>query len=257
MFGKLKDIFSGSKDPRNVCVVISHYNARPEDSLKALLEQIHSVPSGHPFSVRIVVNAAEPKQLSLESRGAEVIYRENTGFNIGAWEAGWRAEPKYDVYLFLQDECQIARKNWVRGFLEALTDGVGLVGERIPSHWAEPWAAIEKRFEGHTLPDHLVEGQPATRLECYRHFWRQKGIEPALTGRHLQSLVLCAPRSALERIGGLPVGANYGEAIASEIGISMKMLNAGLEIREVGPEPFWYISHPQWLGHVQKRKAQK
>jgi hypothetical protein len=252
MFSKLRRLFSHHQDPRSVCVVISHYNARPEENLQRLLGQIHSTPAGHPFALRIVVNDAEKKKLALDAQAAEVIYRENAGFNIGAWEAGWRRAPAYDVYLFLQDECQIVREDWVRGFLTRLRPGIGLVGERIPAHWAEPWSAIEKRFEGHTLPDHLVDGTPSTRLECYRHFWKKQGIQPGQTGRHLQSLVLCAERTTLERVGGFPVGINYGEAIASEIGISMKILGAGLEICEAGPEPFWYIAHPQWLKHVKK-----
>ncbi len=36
--------------------------------------------------------------------------RENTGFNIGAWDYGWRHLPPYDYYLFLQDDCFIVRK---------------------------------------------------------------------------------------------------------------------------------------------------
>ncbi len=35
--------------------------------------------------------------------------RENTGFNIGAWDYGWRHLPPYDYYLFLQDDCFIVR----------------------------------------------------------------------------------------------------------------------------------------------------
>jgi hypothetical protein len=40
--------------------------------------------------------------------------RENTGFNIGAWDYGWRHLPPYDYYLFLQDDCFIVRPLWLK-----------------------------------------------------------------------------------------------------------------------------------------------
>src|SRR5438552_9442241 len=99
-----------------VLVVISHYNARPVNDVLALLDSMHSVPSGWPFHVRIVVNQETPTSLILPARPwrFEVLYRENRGYNIGAWDFGWRVSPYYDAYLFLQEECQVVREGWIK-----------------------------------------------------------------------------------------------------------------------------------------------
>jgi hypothetical protein len=236
--------------PETVLVVIAHYNARPTDNLISLLESMQTMPAGWPFAVRVVVNVALPKVLALPAhlRNVEVCYRENTGYNIGAWEYGWRQAPPYTAYLFLQDECQVARADWVAAFVRRLSaPDIGLVGECLSPDWDAPWEVLKERTKGDRFPEQLIDGQPAERIPCYFHFFSQQCISPGPRGDHLQSLVLSARRAVLEMIGGFPQGRNYGEAMAAEIGISKKVQALGLRICEVGPEPFSYIHHPQWL----------
>ena len=103
------NVVNSSTTHPSVLVVISHYNAWPSDQLVGLLDRMWTIPAGHPFQTRVVVNRAERHELTLPSRyrSVEVVYRENVGFNIGAWEHGWRKPPVFDAYLFLQEECQI------------------------------------------------------------------------------------------------------------------------------------------------------
>lgn len=235
---------------RSVLVVISYYDGRPGRHLIELLRSMRFVPAGWPYQVRVMVNQVRPAPLSLPADlgDVEVHYRHNRGFNIGAWEAGWRTEPAYDGYLFLQDECQIVREGWVAAFVhKAVGKNVGLVGECLSPNWDAPWETLALLTQGDQLPEHCVEGKPAERVRCYLHFLRTHGIAPGLKGDHLQSVVLFARREVLVAINGFPVGRNYGEAIASEIGISKKVQALGMSIREVGPDPFTFIQHPQWL----------
>jgi hypothetical protein len=237
--------------PAPTLVVVSHYDARPRRDLDALLHQLATVPAGAPFDVLVVVNQtrAEPTAVTAPLPGLRVLHRENTGFNIGAWEHGLRASRGHASYLFLQDECRIARDGWLAPFVARLRrPGVGLVGERLNPAWAAAWPELERRFAGHTLPDHHVDGAPAERLAAYRAFWRRHGIDAGERGDHLQTLVLAARRDVLERAGGFPVGADYGEAIAAEIGISKRVQALGLTVEQIGPKPFTWIGHAQWQG---------
>jgi GT2 family glycosyltransferase/tetratricopeptide (TPR) repeat protein/2-polyprenyl-3-methyl-5-hydroxy-6-metoxy-1,4-benzoquinol methylase len=239
-------------------VVISHYDARSPDRLLALLDSMSSKPAGWTYAVRVVVNQETRKPLELPDRHrpVEVFYRENAGFNIGAWDFGWRADPAFDAYLFLQDECRVVREDWAGAFVrKAAEANVGLVGECLSPLWDAPWAELAERFRGQRLPDHFVDGQPADRLACYQHFFARQGIPTGARGDHLQSLVLFARREVLEAIKGFPDSKNHGEAIAAEIAISKKVQALGLTIAEVGPEPFFYIEHPQWLHRRPLRRA--
>jgi len=234
----------------HVLVVISYYADRPVGPLVALLDSIATFPAGAPIEVRVVVNRNLDHSVSLPQRheSIEIILRPNVGYNIGAWEAGWRQDPTYDGYLFLQDECRIVQSDWVGAFARtAAKADVGLVGESFNPDWNASWAELAAKYRGQRLPEHEVDGRPAERVEYYLDFFRQHNIPAGVAGDHLQSLVFYMTRSMLERIGGFPVGSSYGEAIAAEIGISKHVQAAGCTLVQVGPEPFFYIEHPQWL----------
>ena len=90
------------------------------------------IPSGHPFRCLVVVNRAIDRDLELPERhrDVEILYRENVGYNIGAWEHGWRVAAPAEYYLFLQEECRIVRPDWLGSSTRLLADPkVGLVGE--------------------------------------------------------------------------------------------------------------------------------
>lgn len=238
--------------PARVLVVVSYYDARPVQPLDDLLHGLRTRAAGWPFAVRVVVNqdAADPTDLAGRHPDVEVLHRENRGYNIGAWEHGWRTEPAYEAYLFLQHECVVTGDGWLRPFVErAAEPGTGLVGERLNPAWDATWEEVGRRFAGHELPDHRIDGRPADRLATYRHFFAAHGIEPGPRADHLQALVLFARRQTLLAIGGMPVGRDYGEAIAAEIAISKKVQARGLAIRQVGDRPFRHFVHPQWQHH--------
>ncbi len=218
---------------------MSHYNAWPTDQLVKLLDQIQTVPAGYPFSVRVVVNQAEDKRLELPERHKDVavFYRANTGWNIGAWDHGWRQDPRFDYYLFLQEECVIVRPGWLKAFLRvAKRPRVGMVGEII-AYYNTTWEDVYEMAAGHGM-DH--------GLTPFRRHMARMGIKVNEMADHLQSLVLCLRHDTLEAIEGFRIGATKNEAIACEIAISKCVQAVGLEIRQVSIRNFNYIQHPQW-----------
>ncbi len=242
--------------PVRTLVVVSFYDARPRQDLDALLADLASVAAGAPFEVLVVVNQtrAEPTAITAAVPGLRVLHRPNAGYNIGAWDHGYRSAPDYDVYVFLQDECQLRRPGWLRAFLLRLQrPGVGLVGERKNPAWCAPWADIERRFAGHTLDGHQIDGAPAERLPTYRAFWQRHGVDPGARGDHLQTLMLAVRGEVLARCGGFLVGADSGDALASEIATSKRVEMLGLSVEEVGPRPFTWITHPQWREKAERQ----
>ncbi|BCU14391.1 hypothetical protein MAN88_49550 [Microcystis aeruginosa] len=92
-------------------VIISFWCERSIKPLLHLLKQLQRIESGCLFDIVVVCNANSlgniPDLPQLDSQKVKYLIRENTGFNIGAWDDGWRHLPPYDYYLFLQDDCFI------------------------------------------------------------------------------------------------------------------------------------------------------
>lgn len=217
-------------------VVISHYNAWEPDQLIALLDQVAAIPAGCPFGTRVVVNQAVPRPLELPERHRqiEVLYRPNVGYNIGAWDHGWRAGPPTPFYLFLQEECRIFRPGWLRAFVaRARRPRVGIVGETV-AYYNSTWEDIVEQEWGSTATrDYMA------RLEGW-------GVPLGPMATHLRSLVLCARREVLERTGGFRSGATKEEAIAVEVAITKQVEALGLRAEQVALRPFSFVAHPQW-----------
>jgi hypothetical protein len=233
---------------KSALVIVSHYNAWPTDQLISLLDQMREVPSGHPFRCLIVVNQAVDRPLELPTRhsGHEILYRENTGYNIGAWEYGWRTADPAEYYLFLQEECQIVSPDWLGAFVRLLSrPKVGLVGECM----AWPGLSWKRTEYYHTGQLYLgAPGDPSiSHIDGVRRYLRAKGIPLGKTGEHLQSLILATRRDVLETIDGFMIGRSKGDAIACEIAISLSVVAKGMKIKQVGTCPFRHILHPQWL----------
>ena len=228
-------------------VVISHYNAWSADQLVALLDQIAAVPAGAAFDTCIVVNQAKAGELELPERHRHVpvLYRDTTGYNIGAWDLGWRSNPGHDCYLFLQEECRIVRPGWLRAHRRlAMRPGIGLVGEAMQWH-GRSWKRLRWEYRN-AMFEHPVEGGQVAYPIGIQAGLSAAGLPLGRTGMHLQSLVLCARRQVLEAIDGFPIGRTYGEAVVAEVAISKRVAALGLKVREVGPGSFRYILHPQW-----------
>lgn len=230
-------------------VVISFYDRRPVEPLIHLLDSLDAHDAGATYERVICVNTSGGPTLppTVTDRVDGMLARANHGMNIGAWDAGWRHWPGRPSYLFLQDECYAVRPDWIREAVAAVDDlRVGLAGESLNDGWDRPWEELRTGAGCDVLPEHFVNGAPANRVDVYLHHLRRFGIDPGPRGRHLRSLTWVIRGDVLKLIDGFPVGANYGECIAAEIGVSRAVEAHGLEIRQIGPTPFHVFRHLEW-----------
>lgn len=242
-------------------VIISYWSERSINPLKELISQMDIIDSGTSFDSLIVCNGFSNKVENLInqsnlSHNLRVVSRPNHGFNIGAWDYGWRCSPNYHNFLFLQDDCIIFRKNWLKAFINKFNDNnqIGLLGESI--NWHTSWDELSKSDYNNYHKGHTLSVKKMRRIDLYRAYLSKNLIPEGLTADHLQTLVLFTSKQILEQIKGFSIGESYGEAIASEIAISKKVQSAGYEIAMVNPHScFHYIGHPQWL--KRRRKIQQ
>jgi hypothetical protein len=230
-------------------LVISYYDRRQNDDLRRLLDSLAQFPAGDGYDVCVVVNSTSSDRISLgrTSTPVRVIYRENLGMNIGAWDHGWRTNRSYDDYLFLQDECYVVRDNWLTAFRQrAAEPDMGMVGESLNHSWDRRWEVLRKEQEGVLLPGHTINGKPLNRVDYYLRFFEEAGIDRGHSGRHLRSLVWYFRAEVLEQMEGFPQGRNYGECIAAEIGVSKRVESLGLRVEQLNDEAFRYIRHREW-----------
>ncbi len=230
-------------------VVVSFYDRRPVACLEDLLRSLARHSAGRDFEVVVVVNQTRDNLPTLPSTPypLTVIGRENTGMNIGAWEAGWRHVPNRPVYVFMQDECLVMRDGWLAAYADRCAEpGVGLVGESLNPAWDRSWSHLRVLHAGARMPDHLIDGNPADRVDVYLDCMRRWGVDPGETASHLRSLVWAATHATLSRIGGFPIGANYGDCIAAEIAVSRKIVAAGLRVVQARQAPFYFTIHREW-----------
>lgn len=245
--------------PRTL-VVISYFDQRPKEPLGRLLDSITRFDAGAEYDCRIVVNSTRRESISLSERHSAfesvISYRENTGMNIGAWDFGWRANPHYDYYLFLQDECLVVQDNWLRAFQEAADHpDVGMVGESMNLKWNQDWESIKRTWGTTWIAGHYIDGSPADRVTVYQKFMHDRGIPFGETGRHLRSLVWFLRNDVLTRINGFPIGNNLGECIAAEIAVTKMIEARGLQVTQVAAQDFCYIQHCEWQPGSQLKKA--
>ena len=211
---------------------------------------MQKIDAGAPLDLVVVCNGGDHDPLVLprrfDSLRARIVNRANTGYNIGAWEAGRCATPDSPAYLFLQDECCIHCAGWLseyeyRFFGDA---GVGLLGESLMwdrMSWAYIRAATDRDLGMSWFP-----GESVHPLDQYQQFLEARAIPRGAVGTHLQSLVLFSSAAVLRQVGGFPVGTTYREAVACEIGISRLIEAQGYRIAQVRGERFSLIGHRQW-----------
>ncbi len=242
-------------------VIISFYDRRDVQHLKRLLEGLRTTPAGRPFDIVVVVNSTGDLRIGeVVEDQATVVYRENSGMNIGAWDHGWRTHPNYKSYVFLQDECSVIASNWLVHIQKALGHSeIGLLGETINTAWDRPWETLEIAHKGAQLPDHFIEGKKADRLSTYMHAFKKWGIDRGSGGRHIRSLIWAMRSETLERIDGFPIGRNYGECIAAEIAVSKAVEGLGLKVTQIAAQEFFCFRHWEWnsnhAGHPTLHKA--
>lgn len=235
--------------PSRPLVVISFYDRRPVAPLEALLDTLDAHPAGVDHDRVVCINAGGGPALpdAIAQRVHDVLVRPNDGMNIGAWDAAWRHWKGRPAYLFLQDECRSVADGWLQAFLDALADpAVGLVGESLNATWDAPWDALRDGPGMHRLPEHVLDGVAANRVDVYLDALRRFGIDAGDRARHLRALIWAIRGPVLQAIDGFPQGRNYGECIAAEIGVSRAIEAAGLQLRQVGPSPFHVFRHREW-----------
>jgi hypothetical protein len=237
-----------------VLVVISFYDARDENSLDILLGQLQEIPAGLPFDTLVVVNSERSTNCAMEEKYKVLrfVYRPNIGYNLGAWDHGWRSALDYEAYAFLQDDCLIAKAGWLSRLVRKATAGKGaLVGEDLVSpaqSWDESHAECIVNYTRRGYdPNSWGAGGNLSTPETIRSYFRQQGFLPLPTMVHLRALALCAPIRLLKEIDGFPSGATYREAVGSEVLISQRALRAGFALRQAGFLPYSNIIHPQWM----------
>jgi len=219
--------------PCDTCVIVSFYDERPIDELVRLLRQLRSVNAGADFELCVVINSDSGRspQIPTDLASTRMIVRENIGFNIGAWDFGWRQNPGFSFYIFLQDECEIVRSNWLSRYKLLLSsNGVGLVGESL-LHWKD-WKSFKaKSAEIYDACVSLAE---------------RRGIRLGRTPTHIQTLALGATASCLEKTDGFLVADGKAKAIATEVLLSRNCIHRGFKISQSAWRPFEYIRHSQW-----------
>jgi hypothetical protein len=214
-------------------VVISYYDQRSVETLLALLDQTLSIDAGAAFDLCVVVNSDGVNLAPLPERhkAVQVLHRENLGYNVGAWQHGWKTNPSYDFYLFLQDECVIRLPGWLAAIAEtARNRNVGFVGEGVDCY--ESWGTFKRCW-------------PPIAEEIHR-MAAVHGIALGARPDYVQTLIVGARRDVLERTGGFVVGASKTSACAGEILTSVRARALGLRNVQVAWRPFEYIRHPQW-----------
>lgn len=244
------------------CVVVSYWTGRKPGDLHKLLRQMGKLDAGSPFDLVVVCNGGDGRPLSLPdeflSLQPRIFNRENTGWNLGAWDHGWRQAGEYDHFLFLQDDCFLKQPGWVGDFEFRVENdpGIGLLGEEIM--WDEmTWPFIRKATDRDLGRLAWPEDEPVHPLDTYQAMLNKRGVPPGDVGTHLPSLILFASRKVLEEVGGFPlIGPTYREAVACEIGISRVIASKGYRIARIKDRSFHLIGHRQWTrAHILRVKV--
>lgn len=212
---------------------------------------MRKIPAGRDFDLIVVGNGGGIEKVDLpsmpENMHLRIINRENQGYNIGAWDAGWRAAPGYDYYLFLQGECVIRKPNWLAAFEKrhAELGHTALIGEAVM--WdGLAWDELTEMTRRDFVPSYA--GPNAENpIDTYRKLLKEMGIPEGEVATHLQSLLLFSDGALLKQMDGFQSRSDYKEAVACEIGISRKAAAFGAELALLTPDKsFSFIAHPEW-----------
>jgi GT2 family glycosyltransferase len=204
--------------------------------------------AGREFDVCVVVNQESGRPLNIPNLPFPVseLSRPNVGMNIGAWDHGWRKNPGYGFYIFLQDECVILRNEWLQAMVECLMDpSIGIVGECINHRWCKPWSELTRA--GLSEPQDGTKSLTAQRAALCLQFMQTRNIPAGETGRHLRSLIWGFSGDVLGRLGGFPIGESYDECIAVEIAVNRQVEGLGLAVRQANRMPLYHVGHTQWI----------
>ena len=227
----------------NLLVVVSYYSARTSLYLKKLLSDIAYCHQ----NLLLVINKDNCSAESLSFvDGHHALVRPNIGMNIGAWDAAYKHFPQYGYYIFIQDECQLVRGDFVSVYKNELEkNDIGMTGESINYKWNHSWNEMLRSPLNYPINPSLATGS-SSRVEYYLERMKSWNIDPGSNGRHLRSLVWGFKGKTLSRLNGFPVGFSKEECIASEIAVSKKVEQLGLRVTQVGQNPFSCFKHEEW-----------
>lgn len=239
----------------SLCVIVSHWDGHDAQALLALLRSLVALPevqAGHGLAprspnatvdavVKVVVNQSQPAPLSLppDLSHVQVAHRPNGGYNVGAWDFGWRRW-LHRHYVFVQDECVLQHPSALRRYAQALRrHPLTLWGESLQCwrSWRDfqvDTPAIHAAIERLAIPMGLSLGNDPT---------------------HLQSLAVGASREALLRLDGFLMADDKVEAMALETLWSLRAQALGLDVAQLGWLPFSQFFHPQWDGVVARART--
>jgi hypothetical protein len=239
--------------PARTCVVVCYWVGESRKHLFRLLRQMLRIDAGTLFGLVIVVNGGDERPLKLPERfaalNARIINRVNRGYNIEAWDVGWRSAPEFDYYLFLQSECFLKRENWVADyeFRMSRDPGVGLLGEFYG--WEQKTWQFIREATDRDLGDAAgqKEGSPHP-IDVVQSIFRESGVPLTELGTHIPSVICCSSRKVLLEVGGFPLVDNptYWRAVGSEVAFSRSIEAKGYRLSRVRDRDFSVIGHRQY-----------
>lgn len=226
--------------PPSLCIVVSFYDERPSTDLIRLLTGLKRITDSSSFNykfrvkIAVSINTVSNNKLNLpaEFSDIEVIYRPNGGFNMGAWDHGWRSLPGHRHYLFLQDECTVIRDDALHRYWSLLefSSGSQIIGESLQL-WRS-WRQLNRKWP--------AAGEKIARMS------NALKIPLGRTPSHLQTLAVAASGRALQEIDGFVLANEKIEAVCAEVLLSRKAVSKGLSLKQSAWRPFEYFGHEQW-----------
>src|SRR5438067_8085143 len=229
-----------------LAVVVSTWSGSPAQHLVQLCESLRRHRAGADYDLVLCANGESILPGELNRQFAEVFVRENTSYNLGAWDYAWRRLPEHDYFLFLQDDCVALRNGWLRDFIERFvsTPRCGLVGENIERSWDKPWPELCAPC----FPSDARKNaeQRAEWARFFRDKLRECNIPEGPTARAVTTVVQFTSRAILEEVGGYNLGNTKLEASAAEFGFSRKIAARGYALVQIGRYRHSRIGHPQW-----------
>ncbi len=251
-------------------VVISNWLERDTISLFKLVTQLANINPGIEYHLCIVCNHSDNNKEKNTNKNFENIYlelinilhhsnwppatinllfRENIGMNIGAWDFAWRRFPNFTHYMFLQDEVIVMNNNWLISYVDSIkTNNVTeetpfLIGESWNYKWDHPWSLLRK-----TNFNSISHGHSLTlgRVDFYLNTFKKWGVMHGDNGGHLRSLIWFSNFITLKKINGFNIGNTYGECIASEIAATLKVKQFKGFVSQIDSNHFRIFWHPEW-----------
>lgn len=217
--------------------------------LLRLCDSISHHPAGFEYDLVLCANGLDYVLPSpLTKQFGKVFVRENTDYNLGAWDYAWRHLPNHDHFLFVQDECVALRSGWLRDFVDCFVSKPhsGLVGENIDRFWDKPWSELCVPRDQPEREKNRETRQCAQWARFFREKLRVWKIPEGQTARHVTTVVHFTSRAILEEVSGYNFGSTKLEATAAEIGFSRKIAARGYTLAQIGHWRHSRIAHPQW-----------